>query len=283
MHTHLRVLLFLLFLSAFWVQLFNSVPALAASPADLARQKASDYNTIIQKVATCPRQGQPDRERCILLAIKPQVEPHCAGRTDTSTCHQEYQQGFLIFVRNQIDFGNYTEQSMNDFVGATTVSSTCQQNLGALASQTQAGNPCSAPSRQAECAAAADKVASNCYIEGFSQASGEASAGSPDCNDFSDNSNKCNIDARADCTEGADSGNCGITSYIVVFINILSGLVGVVVIGVLVVSGIQYSASSGDPSAAAAARKKIINALLALVMFAFMYGFMQWLVPGGVL
>lgn len=96
-----------------------------------------------------------------------------------------------------------------------------------------------------------------------------------------DSGERC--DPSAECTEGTDPANCGITRYLKIFVNVLSGLVGVVVVGVLVLGGIQYAASAGDPNAAAAARKRINNALLALVAFAFMYGFLQWLVPGGVL
>lgn len=86
----------------------------------------------------------------------------------------------------------------------------------------------------------------------------------------------------SDCKDDLSYSNCGITRLLVSFINILSGLVGVVVVGVLVVGGIQYSTSAGDPNAAAAAKKRIGNAILALVAFGMMYGFLQWLVPGGV-
>ncbi len=98
------------------------------------------------------------------------------------------------------------------------------------------------------------------------------------------------VDEKARCSvaqecEGGDisSSNCGITRYLILLINVLSGLVGVTVVGVMIFAGIQYSVSSGDPSAAAAAKKRISNAVLALVLFATMYGFLQWIVPGGVL
>lgn len=90
---------------------------------------------------------------------------------------------------------------------------------------------------------------------------------------------KCDIEQ--DCTNSDLTQDCQITDVLIKFINILSGIVGVVVVGVMVFSGIQYSTSAGDPQAAAAARKRIINAVLALVFYAMAYGFMQWLVPGG--
>lgn len=87
----------------------------------------------------------------------------------------------------------------------------------------------------------------------------------------------------ADCKDGdLSEANCGITRYLKILINTLSALVGVAVVAVLVIGGIQYSTSAGDPNAAAAAKKRITNAILALVLFGTMYGFLQWLVPGGV-
>ncbi len=110
--------------------------------------------------------------------------------------------------------------------------------------------------------------------------------------DFSDSKSKVQCSAQTinktancevvqDCKDGLDPKNCGITRYVQLFINILSAMVGVTVVAVLVFSGIQYSASGGDANAVAAARKRILNALLAIVVFAFTYGFLQWIVPGG--
>lgn len=87
---------------------------------------------------------------------------------------------------------------------------------------------------------------------------------------------------RSDCKGDISKENCGITRLIIMFINILSGMVAVTVVVVMIIAGIQYSSSAGDPQAAAAAKKRISNALLALVVFAFMYSLIQWLVPGGV-
>lgn len=97
-----------------------------------------------------------------------------------------------------------------------------------------------------------------------------------------DENAKCEV--AQECSNGdLSEDNCGITRYLRIFINLLSGLVGITVVGVLIVGGIQYSTSAGDPQAAAAARKRISNAVLALVAFGMMYGFLQWIVPGGVL
>lgn len=80
-----------------------------------------------------------------------------------------------------------------------------------------------------------------------------------------------------------DSGNCTIVAYLTFFIRVLSGLVGIVVITMVIVGGVQYTTSRGDPQAVAAARTRITNAVLALVFYLFIFAFLQWLVPGGVL
>ena len=93
----------------------------------------------------------------------------------------------------------------------------------------------------------------------------------------------CNKKTRIDQTKSnLDPANCGITGYVLILINVLSATLGVAVTAVIIVAGIQYSASAGNPQATAAAKKRITNAVLALVFFAGMYGFLQWIVPGGV-
>lgn len=73
-----------------------------------------------------------------------------------------------------------------------------------------------------------------------------------------------------------------IIQYVQMFVNVLSGAVGIIVVIMVIVGGIQYSSAGGNPQAVAAAKKRIINAILALVALIFMYAFLQWLVPGGV-
>lgn len=74
-----------------------------------------------------------------------------------------------------------------------------------------------------------------------------------------------------------------VQKYVDKFINVLAGAVGVVVTISIVVGGIQYSSSAGDPGKMQAAKKRIINALIALVGFFLFYAVLQWLVPGGLL
>lgn len=65
-------------------------------------------------------------------------------------------------------------------------------------------------------------------------------------------------------------------------VNVLSAGVGVVVVAMIMIGGIQYSIAGDNPTAVTAAKKRITNALIALLAFAFSFAFLQWLIPGGV-
>lgn len=76
--------------------------------------------------------------------------------------------------------------------------------------------------------------------------------------------------------------NCGIVWYLQLLINTLSALVGIVVVIVIIVAGIQWSTAGNNPQQLSAAKNRIFNAILALLVFIFMYAFLQWVVPGGI-
>jgi hypothetical protein len=65
-------------------------------------------------------------------------------------------------------------------------------------------------------------------------------------------------------------------------VNFLSAGVGIVVTGSIIFAGIQYSLAGGDSAKVSAAKKRITDSLIALLAFAFMYAFLQWIIPGGV-
>lgn len=90
-------------------------------------------------------------------------------------------------------------------------------------------------------------------------------------------------DCKGDGTiESLNEKNCGIISYIVIITNVLSALVGVIIVTMIIWGGIQYSSAGSDPSKVQAARQKISNALVALVLFVFGFAIVQWLIPGGI-
>lgn len=76
--------------------------------------------------------------------------------------------------------------------------------------------------------------------------------------------------------------NCGIIKYIVTFTRVMSGLVGIVIVIMIAVGGVQYTAARDDPQAVSAAKTRIRDAIMALIFYLFGVAFLQYLVPGGI-
>lgn len=64
------------------------------------------------------------------------------------------------------------------------------------------------------------------------------------------------------------------------FIKLLSDGVGLVVIASMIVAGIQYTSSRGDPQATAKAISRIQSNVTALFLFIFAYAILNYLIPG---
>lgn len=61
----------------------------------------------------------------------------------------------------------------------------------------------------------------------------------------------------------------------------LSTGVGIVVIGSVVVAGIQYTMSRGDPQTTAAAINRVTSAVGALILYLFIFAIANFIIPGG--
>lgn len=98
--------------------------------------------------------------------------------------------------------------------------------------------------------------------------------------------------STTDCTSGVcssdpaiacASNNCDlIKKYVDPAINLLSLAFGVIAAISIVMGGMQYSASTGDPQKISAAKSRITNTMIAIVAYIFLYSFLQFLVPGGI-
>lgn len=89
-------------------------------------------------------------------------------------------------------------------------------------------------------------------------------------------------DPFADPEANCDGDNCDfIKKYVNPAIGLLSVMFGLIVILSLIMGGIQYSASQGDPQKVTKAKQRIGNTILALVAYIFLYSFLQFLIPGG--
>lgn len=89
-------------------------------------------------------------------------------------------------------------------------------------------------------------------------------------------------DCKADA-EDLNSDNCGVLRAIIIITNVLSGLAATVIVAMIVWGGIQYSMAGADAAKVQAAKQKIMNALIALLLLIFGFSIIQWLVPGGLI
>ena len=73
-----------------------------------------------------------------------------------------------------------------------------------------------------------------------------------------------------------------ITKDIQMAVNFLSAGVGIVVVAVIIIGGIQYMTAGDNPQALTTAKHRITNGLIALMAFLLTFAFLNWLIPGGV-
>lgn len=75
--------------------------------------------------------------------------------------------------------------------------------------------------------------------------------------------------------------NCLIAKYINPSIKLLSMVMGIAVTIAIILGGIKYSSSAGDPQKSEAGKKMITRALFALVVYMLLFSVLQFLSPGG--
>jgi hypothetical protein len=72
-----------------------------------------------------------------------------------------------------------------------------------------------------------------------------------------------------------------VQNYINPIILFLGAGVGLVIVIMVVIGGIEYTTSGGDPKHVAEAKNRIANALLALIAWIIIWAFLEWIIPGG--
>ncbi len=88
----------------------------------------------------------------------------------------------------------------------------------------------------------------------------------------------CPSDANQKCTKNS----CDlIKKYVNPAIEAVTAIFGLIAIASLIMGGIQYSASAGDPQKVSEAKKRISNTLLAIIAYLLLFSFLQFLIPGG--
>lgn len=82
-------------------------------------------------------------------------------------------------------------------------------------------------------------------------------------------------------TGSSDVQSNPIIKWLKAAINLLAAVIGIGSVVMIIVAGIQYSAARDNPQAIQSAKQKIVNVVIALASFIFLWAFMQWLIPGG--
>jgi hypothetical protein len=103
-----------------------------------------------------------------------------------------------------------------------------------------------------------------------------SASGSGSSPDKSACDNTTNTPALKKCVQ-----NNAITKDLQLIVNVLSAGVGIIIIGMIILGGTQYSMAGDNAQAITAAKQRITNALIALAAYLFLFAFLQWLVPGG--
>jgi hypothetical protein len=99
---------------------------------------------------------------------------------------------------------------------------------------------------------------------------------------FNQSNGDCTLQEADQCALGGRGENCSINSKVNSVTNFLSAGVGIIIVIMIIVGGIQYTTAGGDPQKVASAKGHILNAIIALVAFFFLFAFLQWVVPGGI-
>lgn len=81
-----------------------------------------------------------------------------------------------------------------------------------------------------------------------------------------------------------DNSDCNLVAkYVNPLINSLAILLGIAVVIGVIMGGIQYASSGGDPQKAATGKKHIKMAAVALIGYFLLFAFLEFMLPGGVL
>jgi hypothetical protein len=107
------------------------------------------------------------------------------------------------------------------------------------------------------------------------------------CSETSTQSQNANpIDSQPQATEdpaleysSSQGASTLVKDYLNPLIVLLSVIFGILVVVGVILGGIQYSTSAGDPQKAAAAKGRIMKVLIALVAYLFLYAFLKFIIP----
>ena len=80
-----------------------------------------------------------------------------------------------------------------------------------------------------------------------------------------------------------DVSKTGVFKLLTLVLNVLTGLVGVVAVGVFVYAGILYSSAGSDSNKVTQAKNLIAETTVGLLVYAVLFFVLNWLIPGGII
>lgn len=82
--------------------------------------------------------------------------------------------------------------------------------------------------------------------------------------------------------EAKNVEDTGIWHILLLVLNIMTGGVAILAVGGFVYGAILYSTAEDKAAQVSEAKQTIFNVVVGLVLFAFMYALLQFLIPGGI-
>lgn len=81
---------------------------------------------------------------------------------------------------------------------------------------------------------------------------------------------------------GTNLRNNGIWGLLLLVLNILTAGVGIVAVGGLIYAALMYTSARDKADQVAKAKELMFNVVLGVVVYAGMFAFLQWIIPGGI-
>lgn len=87
---------------------------------------------------------------------------------------------------------------------------------------------------------------------------------------------------QAECDQAdLTSDNCTMIGYLASGIDLMSAIAGMAILASIMIAAYQYMTARDNSGQVETAKKRIFNAIIALVFFIFAYSILNYLVPGG--
>lgn len=77
-------------------------------------------------------------------------------------------------------------------------------------------------------------------------------------------------------------GENGVWAIIGTVLDVMMVGIGAAALIGVIISGIQYMTSSGNPAAMTKAKNRLVQVVIGIAALVLMWAFMQWLIPGGI-